>query len=244
MKKINFEKGILGLSAKAVVDGVQEELLPVDSNGGIGLNLDILNILQNNIEEEVNCIKNGLVTEINQKILEDNMKKYYIGKIIVDTANINPATYLQFGTWEYMGQGKTLVGVNANDDDFKTVEKAGGSKTINISHIHATGNSTQLTSGSTALTIQQIPSHNHRSSNSDYWFLAASDNEKKGIWAGAAKEGDAQWFWKKNIASEGEGKGHIHTIPAHNHGNTQVAGVTNQSIVQPYVTVYFWKRIS
>lgn len=32
-------------------------------------------------------------------ILEDNKKKYYVGKIILDTANINPVTYLGFGTY-------------------------------------------------------------------------------------------------------------------------------------------------
>lgn len=62
-------------------------------------------------------------------ILEDNNKKYYIGKIIMDTENINPATYLGFGTWEYWGAGRVPVGVDVNDKDFNTVEKTGGEKT-------------------------------------------------------------------------------------------------------------------
>ena len=42
---------------------------------------------------------------IKEAILEDNKKKYYVGKIIIETANVNPATYLGFGTWQYWGGG-------------------------------------------------------------------------------------------------------------------------------------------
>ena len=79
---------------------------------------------------------------IDTKILEDNKKKYYIGKIIMDTENINPSTYLGFGTWQYWGQGKVPVGVDPNQVEFNTVEKTGGEKTH-------------------TLTINELPSHNH-----------------------------------------------------------------------------------
>ena len=81
------------------------------------LNDDTLNQLQTNIENA-----------IAQAILEDNKKKYYVGKIIMDTANVNPATYLGFGTWQYWGQGRVPVGVDTTDSDFNTVEKTGGEK--------------------------------------------------------------------------------------------------------------------
>ena len=83
-----------------------------------------------------------------QLILEYNKKKYYIGKIIVDTANINPSTYLGFGTWELWGSGKCPVGVLTTDTDFATVEKTGGSKTV-------------------TLTTNQIPSHTHTFTGND-----------------------------------------------------------------------------
>lgn len=65
---------------------------------------------------------------IAQAILEDNKKKYYVGKIVMDTANVNPATYLGFGTWQQWGQGRVPVGVDTTDSDFNTVEKTGGEK--------------------------------------------------------------------------------------------------------------------
>ena len=41
--------------------------------------------------------------------------------------NTNPST-LFGGTWEQIAQGRTLVGVDINDNDFNTVKKTGGSK--------------------------------------------------------------------------------------------------------------------
>lgn len=71
----------------------------------------------------------NLADLINNKILEDNKKKYHVGKIIIDTANINPQTYLGFGTWTYWGSGRVPVGVDASQTEFATVEKTGGEKT-------------------------------------------------------------------------------------------------------------------
>lgn len=85
------------------------------------LNDVTLNQLQTNIE-------NAISEAIAQAILEDNKKKYYVGKIVMDTANVNPATYLGFGTWQYWGQGRVPVGVDTTDSDFNSVEKTGGEK--------------------------------------------------------------------------------------------------------------------
>ena len=46
------------------------------------------------------------------------------------------------GTWTRIAKGQTLVGLNENDNDFKSAEKTGGEK----SH---------------KLTINEMPSHNH-----------------------------------------------------------------------------------
>lgn len=71
-------------------------------------------------------------TDINVMI----QKLYPIGHIIMSANSANPSTYLGFGTWVEWGSGRVPVGVNASDTDFNTVEKAGGSKTINLEHQH------------------------------------------------------------------------------------------------------------
>ena len=84
---------------------------------------------KNNLQKIITETKNNLLTNISEKILEDNKKKYYVGKIIMDTENINPATYLGFGTWEYWGKGRVPVGVDISQDEFNEIEKTGGEKT-------------------------------------------------------------------------------------------------------------------
>lgn len=65
---------------------------------------------------------------IDEAILEKDKLKYPVGKIIMETENVNPNTYLGFGTWEQWGAGRVPVGVDVNDEDFNEVEKIGGEK--------------------------------------------------------------------------------------------------------------------
>lgn len=78
---------------------------------------------------------------------------YPVGAIFPTVNSVNPGTYLTGTTWELFGSGKTLVGVDTDDTDFNTVEKAGGAKTVNLNHSHSTGNHTLL--------LSEIPSHSH-----------------------------------------------------------------------------------
>lgn len=95
-----------------------------------------------NLQTIITNEKKNLLANITEQILEDNKKKYYIGKIIIDTKNVNPATYLGFGTWQLWGAGRVPVGVNSADSDFDSVEKTGGEK----SHV---------------LTVEELAKHTH-----------------------------------------------------------------------------------
>lgn len=57
--------------------------------------------------------------------------------MIFDTKNINPNSYLGFGTWQLWGSGRVPVGIDTSDETFNTVEKTGGEKshTLSISEI-------------------------------------------------------------------------------------------------------------
>ena len=71
---------------------------------------------------------------------------YPVGSIYINAAvATNPATLLGFGTWVAFGAGRVMVGINAADSDFDTVEETGGAKTH-------------------TLTIAEMPSHTHTSS--------------------------------------------------------------------------------
>lgn len=69
---------------------------------------------------------------------------YPIGSIYTAIVSTNPGTLLGFGTWVAFGAGRTLVGLNAGDGDFDTVEETGGAKTHSLAtsempaHTHTT----------------------------------------------------------------------------------------------------------
>lgn len=65
-----------------------------------------------------------------------------VGSVFLSVVSTNPATLLGYGTWEAMGAGRVLVGMNAADADFDTLEQTGGSKTH-------------------TLTVAEMPSHTH-----------------------------------------------------------------------------------
>lgn len=67
---------------------------------------------------------------------------YPVGKVEITCANVNPATYLGFGTWTQFAKGQTLFGVNTADSDFNAPGKTGGEKT----HL---------------LTAAEMPAHEH-----------------------------------------------------------------------------------
>ena len=62
---------------------------------------------------------------------------YPVGSIYISTSATNPGTTFGFGTWAAFGDGKVLVGQDAGDASFDTLEETGGSKdAIVVSHTH------------------------------------------------------------------------------------------------------------
>ncbi|MCI8484714.1 MAG: hypothetical protein HFH41_10285 [Lachnospiraceae bacterium] len=210
----------------------------------------------------------GAISKLNTDLLE---RVYPIGSIYMSVNSANPGTVFG-GTWTAWGTGRVPVGVNTSDGDFNTIEKTGGSKTVNLNHAH-TSQPHNHSTGDCALTLAQIPSHGHSVSvtGGGQCSIGSSGNHAhtvKGEKIGASGSvraimsgGGTDYY--SAIASSGA---HTHTVPnhvhtlsqsnaggnaAHNHGNTGVTGVTTyaelssaQSIMQPYITCYMWKRIA
>jgi hypothetical protein len=63
---------------------------------------------------------------------------YPVGSIYVNAAvSTNPATLLGFGTWTAFGAGRVMVGFNASDALFDTLEETGGTAdAVVVSHTH------------------------------------------------------------------------------------------------------------
>jgi hypothetical protein len=127
----------------------------------------------------------------------------------------NPATLLGFGTWAAFGAGKVMVGLDGSNALFDTLEETGGSADISISG----------TTDSHALTIAEMPSHNHPPSGG-----AGVLNQHSGYfdfsWSGGGTAG------KWGLDYQGGGEGHTHGITFDG----------TDANYQPYITVYMWKR--
>ena len=177
---------------------------------------------------------------INDAVLSVKKAENPVGHIRMETTNTNPATYLGFGTWVLWGAGRVPVGVNTSDSSFNTVEKTGGSKTANISHTHTIASHNHGgNTGSTALTINQIPAHTH-----DVWQTSggSAQSTEANALSGATAWNKTLRNVEKFAKSTGGGQGHIHTISASGQQTTSSAGSTSLSLLQPYIPCYMWKR--
>jgi Baseplate structural protein Gp10, C-terminal domain len=65
-----------------------------------------------------------------------------IGAVFVSVVATNPARLLGVGTWQAVGAGRVLVGIDAADPTFDTVRATGGAATVTLTEL-------------------QIPSHTH-----------------------------------------------------------------------------------
>ena len=139
-----------------------------------------------------------------------------VGSIYINaTDNTNPATLLGFGTWSAFGAGRVPVGFDAADPLFDTAEETGGSKdAIVVSHTH------------TATSTVTDPGHNH-----EYY------HQNVGSSSGGTRSAPSQ-------------------TGSHFDTNTKTTGITvattnasagssgTNANLQPYITVYMWKRVS
>ena len=187
-------------------------------------------------------------------------KIYPKGSIYITTSISDPkvvASTLGVGTWVAYGTGKTLVGVDTNDSSFNTVEKTGGNKsnsttlsTANLpSHIHTISHTHTISETKTTtldLTAESAGSHTH-TINQFGWESETGVGYKYGV--------SFNYYSARTITSDAAGA-HTHkvtgsvTIPKLTTAtqSTTTSGATGSgtsfttSTLQPYITVYMYKR--
>lgn len=131
---------------------------------------------------------------------------YPVGSIYMSANSTNPKN-LFGGTWVAWGTGRVPIGVNASDSDFRSVEKTGGSKTVNIAHNH----------------VESV------GADANTMYLTAGANG--GVYGSTINSSANRMTWKGTPATG-----------ATRLNKTSTAGSSTQSIVQPYITCYMWKR--
>ena len=214
---------------------------------------NLTNIVQGmagSVNTAVNTANNAANTAQQVKVEMDAItnKIWPVNSIYINTVNVNPSTFLG-GVWVPFATGKTIVGVDTGQTEFNTPEKSGGHKELQ-SHAHGLNghnHSVNITSGG------QSASHNHTTGNSSYkyWPVATGIPE--------ADSGDVGGntykypripsgaTWGKITNTGNQSSDHSHYVSGStggNSGNTTSTGGGNAGNLQPYITVYMWKRIS
>ena len=178
-----------------------------------------------------------------------------VGTIYLTVGNIDPATMFG-GTWSQI-QDKFLLCAGST----YAAGSTGGSTTMDHTHsqvAQTSGGPSNNTSGSTALSVGHLPSHNHGSvsltgvmssflfsSTTVSGFLTSTKIHKDSY---SNTDGDACRKVVINAThthdSQGSGSGHTHSLNSHTHSTsaTNTGGASNTNNLPPYLAVYMWQR--
>lgn len=151
---------------------------------------------------------------------------YPIGAIYMSTVSTNPATLFKIGNWEALPAGRVLL--------------AQGTSTWGVNYsAGSTGGEDKHT-----LTVSESASHNHTgsattsgSTHTHALTMQASHGKSGNGGVPRFSDGDIWSDYKtQNLSAAGE---HSHAITINNSGGGQA-----HNNMQPYLSVYMWKRTS
>lgn len=174
-------------------------------------------------QSELTALQTTLTAAIATAVADTKNALYPVGSIYTNaTSSTNPATLLGFGTWVVFGEGRVLVGQNASDALFDSLEETGGSKdAVVVSHSHTFSGTTSGVGDH-----QHYPSVNGNTNG--YAFGGDTYNVTR-----ASQDG-----YYQNTPTTPAGA-HSHTYS----GTTSSTGSSGTNAnIQPYVVVKMWKR--
>lgn len=153
-----------------------------------------------------------------KQILNRLKNIYPIGSVYISVNNTNPST-LFGGSWVQFGQGRTLVGVDTNDPNFDIPLQHGGSKTHRHNFKIGLGWYYGSPIGENA---EDSNAGAYKYSNNTYgkWTKSGGENTTARLNNGIEKEASS-----------------VSASVSISDGDTDTA-----SSLQPYVTVYMWRR--
>ena len=197
-------------------------------------------------------------------------KTYPVGSIYITTtySTVSQVESALGGTWEVYGSGKTLVGVNTSDSNFNTVNKTGGRSTTTLAtsnlptHTHSIP-SLSGTTDSAGFHTHSIPSltgstnsaGNHTHKYPAHWMGNGPNTIKStGVVYRDSGTTTASPTLVVDYAGEhthevtteestsGSNGSHTHTVTTTASTSGSTGSGTSFTNLQPYITVYMYKR--
>lgn len=163
-----------------------------------------------------------------------------IGAIYISVVNENPSKYFG-GTWARFGNGKCLVGVSESESEFNTVQKTGGAKTVGLSTANLPTHAHSFSGTTGAYNI---------SGTADFRDIQISDSNLILDASGHFSKAKVSWsgsHWSMSGSNQsGYYKNQLKISANHTHSFSGTTGGTGSGSahnnLQPYITVYFWRR--
>lgn len=169
----------------------------------------------------------GAINELHSEIHPLVDKIYPVGSIYISVKNTNPGTIFG-GTWQAFGAGRTLIGMGSNGTtNYTTVKKTGGAESVNLEHSHTVNNHNH--------SLPFFADTKHTSNFNTYqpWNFSANTSESKV---------HATNRWSLSRTPQASAVDAYQMYSGNSSPNTNNKLSTNQSIMQPYITVYMWER--
>lgn len=187
------------------------------------------------------------IEDLKPKIESVLSKAYPVGAIYCSTVETNPHDLFGFGTWEYIEQGRVLL----SQGDKYSAGSTGGAETHTLTtqempkHNHG-GNTSEGGGHTHTGTAQEAGEHTHKGyayttyTKGTGSFIGFPDGSKYGV------RPNVNYSYDIDVQASGA---HNHTIAIdsagnHTHAINQEGGGQAHSIMQPYLSVYMWKRVS
>jgi hypothetical protein len=137
-----------------------------------------------------------------------------VGSIYIATIATNPATLFGVGTWTAYGAGRVLVGLDAGQTEFDTVNETGGAKTH-------------------TLTSDEMPSHTHTQNAHTHTISAVGP-----LFRLQHLPSGGDGIWARTDATPLAASSSVTAT------NQNTGGGAAHNNLQPYVVVYMWRRVS
>lgn len=144
------------------------------------------------LKAEIEAVLTG---QISSHTHAGGSEAFPVGSVFIAVVDTNPGTLLGYGTWSAFGAGRVLVGLDAGQTEFDTVEETGGAKTH-------------------TLTTAEMPAHTHSiefttvATGSETKKTGTNDTSATGQSTGSAGGGGAHnnlqpyivcYFWKRTV---------------------------------------------
>lgn len=166
-----------------------------------------------------------------------------VGSIFMSVSPTNPNTSLGFGTWVAFATGRVVIGVDTGDASFDTVEETGGAKTVAAAGTVSAPTFTGSALGTHTHTPGTIVPSAHAAHTNNHSVVTSASAMGTGFGDVAAVISVAAHGTHATHTMSGTSSADSAGTPAGTNSAPTFTGSAT-SVVQPYITAYFWKRAS